>query len=61
MNDDKLLSTAKWEYKAIQDDMVALGAQHERWEYEGGFEAWYKEVFLVDEAWAEIRADALTN
>lgn len=48
--------TAKWEYEALQSDLENQG---ETWEYKGGFDAWYKEVFLIDEAWAEIRENPI--
>jgi hypothetical protein len=47
-----LKETGKWEYDCLKRDMKAQG---DTWNYKGGFENWYKEVFLVDEAWQEIR------
>ena len=47
-----LKKLAIWEYKALKRDMKAQG---DTFKYKGGFEAWYKKVFLIDEAWEEIR------
>ena len=43
---------AKWEYNCLKRDMALQG---DKWSYKGGFKAWYKEVFLIDDAWEEIR------
>ena len=53
--EDKLKQVGQWEYKTLKRALLAEGVN---WSYEGGFEAWYKDVFLVDEAWAEIREEA---
>lgn len=42
----------KWEYDCLKRDMEYQG---DKFEYEGGFSAWYEEVFLIDESWEEIR------
>jgi len=47
-----LRSIGKWEYKCLIRDMRF---QDDDWEYEGGFNKWYEEVFLIDDAWEEIR------
>ena len=52
---DKLKIVGKWEYNCLKSDMELQG---DVFTYKGGFEAWYKEVFLIDEAWREIREDA---
>ena len=48
----KLIDVAKWEYKTLKSDMKLQG---DTFTYKGGFKAWYNEVFLIDEAWEEIR------
>ena len=48
----KLIKIAKWEYQTLKDDMVRQG---ENWEYEGNFDKWFEKVFLIDDAWEEIR------
>lgn len=47
-----LKELGRWEYDCLRRDMKA---QNDNFNYTGGFEAWYKEVFLIDEAWQEIR------
>ena len=51
-----LKQVGKWEYDCLKRDMKLQG---DNWSYKGGFEAWYKEVFLKDEAWKEIREEHL--
>ena len=56
-NKMKLKQLGKWEYDCLKRDMKGQG---DNWSYKGGFKAWYKEVFLVDEAWEEIRNEGRT-
>ena len=53
----RLKEIARWEYDCLIRDMKAQG---DNWRYETGFGKWFEEVFLVDEAWEEIREEALT-
>lgn len=53
-----LKEVGRWEYDCLIRDMKLQG---DDWSYKGGFEAWYEEVFLEDEAWKEIRDDAINN
>ena len=50
----QLKRVGEWEYNALRSDMARQG---EKWGYLGGWEAWYREVFLIEEAWREIRED----
>lgn len=50
--EDKLKRIAKWEYDCLKRDFEN---QKEKSKYKGGFPKWFNEVFLVDEAWKEIR------
>lgn len=56
--ENKLKRNAKWEYQCLKRDMLAQG---DKWSYKGGFEAWFREVFLIDEAWKEIREEIIKN
>lgn len=53
-----LKRNAKWEYQCLGRDLEAQG---DKWNYKGGFKAWFKEVFMIDEAWAEIREQIIIN
>ena len=41
----------KWEYDCLNRDLEAQGDEP----IDMPFEEWYKNVFLIDEAWEEIR------
>lgn len=56
--EEELQKTAKWEYNCLVSDMAQQG---EEWSYPGGWEAWYEEVFLRDDAWVEIRSDVINQ
>ena len=54
----ELKKTAKWEYFFLIRDLSQQDEKEAVEELiETGFESWYKNVFLVDEAWEEIKED----
>lgn len=53
---NKLKQTAKWEYECLIRDLKGQGERNAVKDLKNtGFDEWFKYVFLVDEAWLEIR------